>query len=96
MFDVVIQLGAIMAVVLIFWKKLFPFGKKNNAHPLNKDGFGASFDNENWATMYVTSSGSDNPRPVKLRKKPSTGQWFLNEIQCLSDIRVPTADDPWA
>lgn len=55
-----------------------------------------SFDNENWATMYVTSSGSDNPRPVKLRKKPSTGQWFLNEIQCLSDIRVPTADDPWA
>lgn len=41
MFDVVIQLGAIMAVVLIFWKKLFPFGKKDNAHPLNKDGFGA-------------------------------------------------------
>lgn len=41
MFDVVIQLGAIMAVVLIFWKKLFPFGKKNNPHPLSKDGFGA-------------------------------------------------------
>lgn len=35
MFDVVIQLGAIMAVVVIFWKKLWPFGKKNNAHPLN-------------------------------------------------------------
>lgn len=41
MFDVVIQLGAIMAVVLIFWKKLFPFGKENNPHPLSKDGFGA-------------------------------------------------------
>ena len=41
MFDVVIQLGAIMAVVIIFWKKLFPFGKENNPHPLNKDGFGA-------------------------------------------------------
>ncbi|MDE5764555.1 MAG: undecaprenyl-diphosphate phosphatase [Ruminococcus sp.] len=41
MFDVVIQLGAIMAVVLIFWKKLFPFGKKNNAHPLKPEGFGA-------------------------------------------------------
>ena len=27
MFDVVIQLGAIMAVVVLFWKKLFPFGK---------------------------------------------------------------------
>ena len=55
-----------------------------------------SFDNENWATLYVTSRGSDNPRPIKLRKKPSTGQWFLNDIQCLADIRVPVAEDPWA
>jgi len=55
-----------------------------------------SFDEENWATLYVTSSGSDNPRPIKLRKKPSTGQWFLNDIQCLSDIRIPTAQDAWA
>lgn len=55
-----------------------------------------SFDEENWATLYVTSSGADNPRPIKLRKKPSTGQWFLNDIQCLSDIRVPVAEDPWA
>ena len=55
-----------------------------------------SFDEENWATLYVTSSGSDNPRPIKLRKKPSTGQWFLNDIQCLSDIRIPTAQDEWA
>lgn len=55
-----------------------------------------SFDNENWATLYVTSGGADNPRPIKLRKKPSTGQWFLNDIQCLSEIRVPVADDKWA
>ncbi|MDE6425038.1 MAG: undecaprenyl-diphosphate phosphatase [Ruminococcus sp.] len=41
MFDVVVQLGAIMAVVIIFWKKLFPFGKENNSHPLSDDGFGA-------------------------------------------------------
>lgn len=41
MFEVVIQLGAIMAVVVIFWSKLWPFGKKNNAHPLKNDGFGA-------------------------------------------------------
>ena len=40
MFDVVIQLGAIMAVVVIFWKKLWPFGKKDNLHPLNKSPFG--------------------------------------------------------
>ena len=41
MFDVVIQLGAIMAVVVIFWSKLFPFGKKNNNAPLSDKGFGA-------------------------------------------------------
>ena len=40
MFDVVIQFGAIMAVVVIFWKKLWPFGKKDNAHPFNKSPFG--------------------------------------------------------
>ena len=55
-----------------------------------------SFDNENWATLYLQSSGADNPRPMKLRKKPSTGQWFLVEIQCLADIRVPVEEDPWA
>ncbi|MBQ1519686.1 MAG: undecaprenyl-diphosphate phosphatase [Ruminococcus sp.] len=40
MFDVVIQLGAILAVVLIFWKKLWPFGKEGNQHPLNNTPFG--------------------------------------------------------
>lgn len=41
MFDVVIQLGAIMAVVVLYWKQVFPFGKKDNAHPLSNDGAGA-------------------------------------------------------
>lgn len=41
MFRVVIQLGAIMAVVVMFWKKLWPFGKKNNAQPFKPNGFGA-------------------------------------------------------
>ena len=55
-----------------------------------------SFDEDNWATLYVTSGGADDPRPIKLRKKPSTGQWFLNDIQCLADIRIPVEEDPWA
>jgi len=55
-----------------------------------------SFETENWATVYVQSGGADSPRPIKLRKKPSTGQWFLNEIQCLADIRLPSEQDPWA
>ena len=41
MFDVVIQLGAIMAVVVIFWHKLWPFGKKDNNAPLGSKGFGS-------------------------------------------------------
>ncbi len=41
MFEVVIQLGAILAVVLIFWNKIWPFGKKNNKAPLSESGIGA-------------------------------------------------------
>ena len=55
-----------------------------------------SFPEENWATLYVQSSGADSPRPIKLRRKPSTNQWFINDIQCLSDIRIPVESDPWA
>lgn len=41
MFEVVIQLGAILAVVVLFWSQIWPFGKKNNREPLAKKGFGA-------------------------------------------------------
>ena len=44
----------------------------------------------------MTSGGADAPRPIKLRRKPSTNQWFVNEIQCLADIKVPTGQDAWA
>ena len=55
-----------------------------------------SFPEENWATLYVKSGGADSVRPIKLRKKPSTGQWFVNDIICLADIRTPRSLDPWA
>ncbi len=55
-----------------------------------------SFDNDNWATLWLKSGGADNMRSIKFRKKPSTGQWFLNDIQCLSEIRVPKEADIWA
>lgn len=38
MFQVVIQLGAILAVVVLFWNDFFPFGKKNNQQPLAQTG----------------------------------------------------------
>lgn len=41
MFEVVIQLGAILAVVILFWSQIWPFGKKNNVAPLTKSGPGA-------------------------------------------------------
>lgn len=41
MFEVVIQLGAIMAVVVLFWSQIWPFGKKNNKEPLSESGIGA-------------------------------------------------------
>ncbi|MBQ8448001.1 MAG: undecaprenyl-diphosphate phosphatase [Clostridia bacterium] len=37
MFQVVIQLGAIMAVVLLFWGKIFPLGKSEKGIYLKKD-----------------------------------------------------------
>ena len=55
-----------------------------------------SFENDGWATLWLTSGGADSPRPVKLRQKKSTAQWFLNEIQYLGDIRTPVAEDKWA
>lgn len=38
MFLVVIQLGAILAVVVLFWEQIWPFGHKNNSCPVKKDG----------------------------------------------------------
>lgn len=48
------------------------------------------------ATLYLHSGGADSPRPISLRKKPSTGQWFVTQFSFLSDIRLPVAENPWA
>lgn len=55
-----------------------------------------SFAEEGYAQLYLRSSGADSPRPVKMRQKPSTGEWFLWEQMLLSTIRKPVASDPWA
>ena len=51
---------------------------------------------EGYLTLYVACSGADSPRPLKLRTKPSTRQWFLWEQQLLTGIRIPKSADPWA
>ena len=37
-FEVVIQLGAIMAVALLFWRRLWPFGHRDNTCPMARSG----------------------------------------------------------
>lgn len=51
---------------------------------------------EGYLTLQVESGGADSPRQIRLRTKPSTGEWFLCEQFILSDIRPPKAADPWA
>ena len=47
--------------------------------------------------VFLKTTGADSPRPIKLRQKPSTGEWFLWEYSSpLSGIRIPAAQDPWA
>lgn len=54
-----------------------------------------SYTNEGYATLWLHSSGTDSPMPISLRKKPSTGQWFVWEMTFLADIRQPDSQDPW-
>lgn len=55
-----------------------------------------SYQEQGYAMLHIKSSGADSLRQVKLRQKPSTGEWFLWENYLLSDIRIPAAEDPWA
>ena len=44
LFEVVIQLGAIMAVLVVFWDRVWPFGRKNNREPAAPAGLRAGRD----------------------------------------------------
>ena len=55
-----------------------------------------SFAEDGYATLYLRSGGADSPRPVKLCRKPSSGEWFLWDQMLLSQIRKPVSQDSWA
>lgn len=56
-----------------------------------------SYTEEGYATLYLRSSGADSLRSVKLRNKPSTGEWFIWSFEgLLSGIRMPVKEDKWA
>lgn len=52
MFLVVIQLGAILAVVLLFWNKIWPFGKKTNDNPVAKEGILSYCKKDTWILWF--------------------------------------------
>ena len=59
--------------------------------------YGNSRENEGYIRLYLNSSGADSARPVTLRHKPSTNEWFLWEFDALlSGIRPPKSADKWA
>lgn len=52
MFLVVIQLGAILAVVVLFWNKIWPFGIKSNTHPVAQSGFLSCCKKDVWTMWF--------------------------------------------
>lgn len=71
------------------YKPSHPFTVTVNDNPY-------SYSEDGYVTLYLTSSGADNARPLKMRQKKSTGEWFLTEVTILSQIRIPKEADPWA
>ncbi len=55
-----------------------------------------SYQNAGYATLYVHSGGADSDRAITVRKKESTGEWFLwTHAGFLASIRIPDSEDPW-
>ncbi len=52
MFLVVIQLGAILAVVVLFWNQIWPFGKKSNTCPVARSGILSYFKKDTWIMWF--------------------------------------------
>lgn len=52
---------------------------------------------QGYLRLFLNTAGADSPRPIKLRQKESTGEWFLWEYSSiLSGIRIPDSENPWA
>ena len=52
---------------------------------------------DGYVVVYLQSSGANSARGIKLRLKPSTGEWFLwGYSSILSGIRIPATLNDWA
>ncbi len=54
-----------------------------------------SYQNDGYATLYITSGGADSPRSVQMRKAKDS-KWYLWEQFILVGIRQPESVNPWA
>lgn len=69
-----------------------PYTVVVSENPYSRDQF-----NQGYLTLYVQSGGADSPRPVQLRTKKSTGEWFIwTQNSVIMDIRIPVSQDKWA
>ena len=71
-----------------------PYTITVSENPYSRDNF-----SEGYLRLFLQSGGADSPRPLTLRTKPSTGEWFVfsdSIYGLLADIRTPAAQDPWA
>ena len=54
-----------------------------------------SYENENYAKLFLTSGGGDSQRYIVLRLAKD-GKWYLWEQYILVGIRAPESSNPWA
>ena len=74
------------------YKVSSPYCIKVNESAHSRDQF-----DQGYITLYLKSGGADSERPITLRHKPSTDEWFLWTFDgILAGIRVPVSSDPWA
>ena len=92
------QLGGKMYVIRSYFEGTGPDNNYRIEAPykVNVSDNPYSYENAGYAKLFIESSGADSAREILLRKKESTGEWFLWEQFLLSGIRIPKEDNPWA
>ena len=69
-----------------------PFVIEVTETPHSKDAF-----DQGYITLYLESGGADSLRPIVLRTKKSTGEWFVNDFRgVLVSVRKTKETDEWA
>ena len=69
-----------------------PYAIEVTENPHSRDAF-----EQGYITLYLESGGADSLRPIVLRTKKSTGEWFVNDFRALlAGIRKTIETDEWA